>query len=64
MVAIHAAGEVDGVPYLVMEWIAGGTLQQRLAAGRLPPREAAEIVCAVARALEQVHAIGIVGPAE
>ena len=60
VVAIHAAGEIDGVPYLVMEWIAGGTLQQRLAAGRLPPREAAELACAVARALEQVHAIGIV----
>jgi len=60
IVGIHAAGEIDGTPYLVMEWVAGPTLQQRIVAGRLGPREAARIARDLARALERVHALGMI----
>lgn len=60
IVAIHAAGEVGGTPYLVMEWVAGSSLQKRLAGEGLEPREAARIARDLARAIEQVHALGII----
>lgn len=60
VVAIHAAGEVEGTPYLVMEWVAGPSLQKLLADGRLEPREAARIAHDLARALQRVHALGMI----
>jgi tetratricopeptide (TPR) repeat protein len=60
VVTIHAAGDADGTPYLVMEWVAGPTLRERIRAAVLPPREAARIARDLARALEQVHALGII----
>ncbi len=61
IVTVHAAGEADGMPYLVMNWIVGPSLQKRIDdGGRLPPREAATIVQDIARGLEQVHAYGII----
>jgi tetratricopeptide (TPR) repeat protein len=60
VVRIHAAGEVGGTPYLVMEWVAGPTLQQRIDERPLPPRDAGRIALDLARALAQVHALGIV----
>jgi len=61
IVTVHAAGDADGMPYLVMSWIVGPTLQKRIdAEGRLQPMEAAAIVRDVARGLERVHAYGII----
>ena len=61
IVAVHAAGEVDGLPYLVMSWIAGPSLQKRLETdGPLPPRQAAGIARDLARGLERVHAYGVI----
>jgi tetratricopeptide (TPR) repeat protein len=60
IVRIHSAGEADGLPYIVMEWIEGRTLQRRIDDGVLPPREAAEIAVLIARALVEVHDLGIV----
>src|SRR5205823_2265510 len=39
---------------------AGGTLANRIARGRLAPREAAEVVSLVARALHHAHERGVV----
>jgi eukaryotic-like serine/threonine-protein kinase len=52
----------DGVctPYVVMELVRGGTLQQRLAAGPLPPRFAMRVAAEVAAALAAAHADGLV----
>jgi serine/threonine protein kinase len=47
-------GEHEGMPFLVMEFISGGTLRQVLK-GPLPYQEAAKIVAPVARALEYAH---------
>ena len=61
IVAVHAAGEVDGLPYLVMSWIVGPSLQKRVETeGPLSPREAAMIARDIARGLERVHAYGVI----
>ena len=60
IVRIHSAGVSDGVPYIVMEWIDGRTLQRRLREGVLSPREAAQIALCLAEAVAAVHAVGIV----
>jgi serine/threonine protein kinase len=54
-------GEVDGRPYLAMEWVAGEDLGRRLEReGRLAPDESWRIALAVARALAHAHARGVV----
>jgi tetratricopeptide (TPR) repeat protein/tRNA A-37 threonylcarbamoyl transferase component Bud32 len=60
VVQIYEVGERDGVPFLCLEFVGGGSLAQRLAAGPLPPREAARLVEAVGRAMHAVHQHGIV----
>lgn len=53
--------EHNGVPYLVMEYVAGENLDDRLEAdGKMLPREALRITLEVARALEAADAAGIV----
>ncbi len=47
-------------PYLVMEYVEGGSLKARLAQGPLPLREAAQIIRTMARAMEIAHAQGII----
>ncbi len=47
-------GEHEGTPYLVMEYIPGGTLKQKLGKP-LPPAEAAKLLAPIARALEYAH---------
>jgi serine/threonine protein kinase len=55
IVSIYDVGHDNGVQYIVMQYINGQTLQQRIAAGRLPSTEAAEIVCQVAEAIHVAH---------
>ncbi len=47
-------------PYIVMRYMAGGSLQERLADGQLPPRRLARILERVAGGLQAAHARGIV----
>jgi tetratricopeptide (TPR) repeat protein len=60
IVAVHEAGQSDGRCYLVSEWVSGPTLAQRLAAGRPPFGEAAEIVARVGEALHHAHQQGVI----
>ncbi len=50
----------DGVLYLVMEWLDGLSLTERLAAGRLSVEEALELGERVADGLAEIHRAGLV----
>ncbi len=61
IVAVHSVAEVEGLPYLVMQYIAGESLQARLE--RTGPLEVAEIVRIgreAAAGLAAAHAQGLV----
>ena len=57
---IYALEELNGDLFIVSEFVAGQTLRQRLGEGRLPVREAVEILIGVARGLAAAHELGIV----
>jgi serine/threonine protein kinase len=56
---VHHAGEVDGRPYFVMEYVAGGTLAQALDGKPIPQLEAAALLEPIARAIQHCHEHGI-----
>ena len=60
IVEIYDADEVDGQPYIVMELLEGGTLARRIRDRPLAPREAAELVRTLARAVQAAHDAGVV----
>jgi tetratricopeptide (TPR) repeat protein len=60
IVQIHEVGEQDGEPFLVLEYVAGGSLAQKLADGPLPPDAAAALVESLARAIHFAHEQGII----
>ncbi len=60
IVQVYAVGEVSGLPFCAQEFIPGGTLADHAAGKPLPPRRAAELVAAVARAVQHAHENGIV----
>jgi serine/threonine protein kinase/Tol biopolymer transport system component len=57
---LHDIGEQDGIHYLVMEYVDGETLQQRLEKGRLPLDQALEYAIQIADALDKAHRQGVV----
>jgi len=60
IVTVHEVGTVGGQAYLCMEYVAGPTLAEKVRhEGPLPPREAARLVAAVARAVHHAHCEGI-----
>ncbi len=61
IVAVYDWGAVDGVYYMVMEYVQGRSVRELLnAGGRLQPAQAAEILRQTLAALEHAHARGIV----
>lgn len=60
IVGIHAIGEHDGATYLSLEYVEGGSLANRLAAGPMAPRPAAHLVATLAAAVDFAHRAGVV----
>jgi WD40 repeat protein len=60
IVQIHEIGESAGLPYMALEYLDGGSLHGRLAAGLMRPAEAAALVERLARAMQTAHAHAIV----
>ncbi len=56
---IYEVGERDGQPYFSLEFLEGGTLQEKLEKYSMPPRESAQLIETLARALHYAHQKGI-----
>jgi serine/threonine protein kinase len=59
IVAVYDYGEYNGRAYLVMEFIAGNTLKQRLGK-QVQPRFALDVITALGSALDYAHSKGLV----
>jgi serine/threonine protein kinase len=57
---LHDVGHQDGTDYLVMEYLEGQTLAQRLEKGALRLDEALKIATEIADALDKAHRQGVV----
>jgi serine/threonine protein kinase len=60
IVSIIDYGEHDSVPYLVMEYLPGGTLKNRLVSQHLRWQESFRLLLPIARALQFAHQQGII----
>jgi serine/threonine-protein kinase len=60
VVTVHDAGEADGRPYLVMEFVQGRALNEILKGAERDERKILELLEKVARGLEVAHAKGVV----
>jgi WD40 repeat protein len=61
VIAIHAVAEADGLPYFVMPYVSGPSLESRLReAGPLGPVEVSRIGMQIAAGLAAAHAQGLV----
>jgi len=58
--ALYDVGQDEGIDFLVMEYLEGQTLAERLAKGPLPLDEALTIAIQVAAALERAHRAGVI----
>jgi TolB-like protein/tRNA A-37 threonylcarbamoyl transferase component Bud32 len=57
--SIYEAGEADGCPFLVMEYLSGPTLHHELIPGPLPPARLLPYARQLASALQHSHARGV-----
>jgi serine/threonine-protein kinase len=60
IVRVHEIGQVHGQHYLVMEYLGGSSLADRVRHGPFDPAEAAGYVQTIARAVAYLHSQGIV----
>jgi serine/threonine protein kinase/tetratricopeptide (TPR) repeat protein len=60
IVQVYEVGEAEGLPFLALEYVDGGSLAQRLTGRPQPPRQAAQLVETLARAVHYAHQQGVV----
>ena len=60
IVQVYEIGTYQGRPFLVMEWVEGGSLADRLDGQSWPPGEAASLLETLARAIHAAHVEGVV----
>lgn len=60
IVPVYDVGEEDGQPFLVMRYLPGGSLSNRLKQGRMPFGEVTRIMNRLAPALDEAHKMGII----
>jgi serine/threonine protein kinase/Tol biopolymer transport system component len=58
--ALYDLGVDQGIPYLVMEFVDGETLQVRLERGAIPWRQALDLLVQITDALDKAHRRGVV----
>jgi WD40 repeat protein/tRNA A-37 threonylcarbamoyl transferase component Bud32 len=59
IVQIHETGIYNGLPYLSLEYVEGGSLSSKLKGTPLPPAPAARLTILLARAVQAAHENGI-----
>jgi Tol biopolymer transport system component/predicted Ser/Thr protein kinase len=57
---LYDVGHQDGIDYLVMEYLEGETLADRLGRGPLPPEQVLKLGAALADALDRAHRAGVI----
>jgi tRNA A-37 threonylcarbamoyl transferase component Bud32/tetratricopeptide (TPR) repeat protein len=60
VVQLYEVGEHDGLPYIALEFVEGGSLAHKAGGRPQPPREAAGAIETLARATEYAHQHGII----
>ncbi|MCL4265580.1 MAG: serine/threonine protein kinase [Anaerolineae bacterium] len=60
IVPVHDFGEENGQPFIVMRYMSGGSLSDRLKQGRLSLVAAEAVLTRIASALDRAHGIGVV----
>ena len=60
IVTLHDVGRTEQGPYLVLELLRGETLEQRLARGPMPVREAVRVGLEVAKGVAHAHLHGVI----
>lgn len=60
IVPVYDYGEDHGQPYLVMQLMTGGSLEDRIMTGRMTPREANAVTQRICAALDRAHNSGII----
>jgi serine/threonine protein kinase len=58
--ACHEAGEAEGKSFIVMEYLEGQTLRDRLAQGAVPLKQTMQWALEIAEALAEAHEKGII----
>src|SRR5262249_21859602 len=59
VVQVHEVGEHDGLPYVALELMDRGSLEENLGGAPMPPKYAAELVESIARGVQAAHDQGI-----
>lgn len=57
---IHEVGEIEGKPFIAMEYVEGQTLKERICRRPLDPAEALPVAVEIAEALQTAHEHGVI----
>jgi serine/threonine protein kinase len=60
IVQVYQAGEHDGQPFFVLEYVPGGSLDRQVRGQPQPVREAVKLVLLLARAVHAAHQAGVI----
>ncbi len=60
IIQIHEIGEVNGLPFVSLELLEGGSLADRLEGTPQPARQTAELLLTLASAIQVAHDVGII----